>query len=149
ANNYVITKPLRILIGSWTAPVTNRLLLESTFINNKTWFARPTVNPFLPPGTVGMIGVQEQSTGLLYRATPTFTFITTGARYSWRSTVSYITGAHALKAGLTYGWGNLGRYEFNQDAALSFRLNNGVPNRISLYAKDTNSLTDLKADHGL
>jgi hypothetical protein len=95
-----------------------------------------------------MISVQEQSTGMLYRATP-FTFTTTGARYSWRSTISYITGAHAFKAGLTYGWGNLGRYEFSQDAPMQFRFNSGVPNRLTLYAKETNSLTDLKADHGL
>jgi hypothetical protein len=147
-NNYVRNKPLRFLIGSWTAPLTNRILLESTFVTNRTHFTRPHENPYLPPGTVGMIAAQEQSTGITYRATAT-NHDTTGDRNSWRGTFSYITGAHAFKAGLTYVWATLGRFEYSQDAPMAFRFRDGVPNRITLHARDTLALTNLDADHGL
>jgi hypothetical protein len=48
--------------------------------------------------------------------------------------MSYITGSHALKVGFNYGTVDQSRETFSPDAPLDFRLNNGVPNRITLQA---------------
>jgi hypothetical protein len=148
AGNYVVARPKRFMTGEWTAPVSNRVLVTSNAIKSWSFTRRPHTNPFLPPGTVGMIPVQEQSTALNYRATGG-THETEGDIYYSRSTVSYITGAHALKVGFSWGRGYLDDYEFNPDAPLSYRFNNGVPNRITQFAQDVHGIVNLDADHGL
>jgi hypothetical protein len=95
-----------------------------------------------------MIRVQEQSTGLNYRATASSRSAKGDISYG-RSTLSYITGAHAFKVGFSYGGGYLEDINFNPDAPILFRLNNGVPNRITLFANELNETVNLDADHGM
>jgi hypothetical protein len=148
SGNYVVVRPLRFVTGDWTVPISNRTLFSTNFIHSRYDFLRPRVNPFLPPGTVNMIRVQEQSTGLNYRATASANSAW-GPMYYSRTTLSYITGAHAFKVGFSYGAGYLANYRFSPDAPLLFRFNNGVPNRITQYAQEVSPRTNLDADHGL
>jgi hypothetical protein len=136
--------------AEWTVPFTNRVLLEAAVGSAAVYWPRPREgeNPFLPPGTVGMIGVSEQSTGIRYRAIPSIHY-TRDNRLSSRVALSYITGAHALKAGFSYGAGKLDRFEYSVDAPIEFRFNNGVPNQITQHARDRLLRTSLDADHGL
>jgi carboxypeptidase family protein len=166
AANYVITRPNRNLIGQWTAPLTNRLLLESSVVSRNSTAARarssdggPTslpdgggvvdaVNPYFPPAAVPLIRVQEQSTGLSYRGSP-FGRISTNNLLYWRSATSYITGAHAFKVGFIYGRVPNDDYTFTLDSPLEYRFNNGVPNRLTLNATPFREVTDLDADHSV
>lgn len=136
--------------GEWTAPLTSRFLLEAGFGSVSIYWPRPRAgeNPFLPPGTVGMIPAQEQSTGISYRGS-TNSFETRDNRATWRVALSHVTGAHAFKAGFTFGAGRLDRPEYSIDAPLVFRFNNGVPNQITQHARDMLLRTHLDADHGL
>ena len=116
----------------WTAPVSNRLLLEANLVRVYQDVDRATVNPYFSPSQVPLIEVQEQGLGnFRYRATAN------SARNidipkQFRAVMSYITGAHALRVGVNVGRWSQERTIRAADAPFSFRFRNGVPNRISL-----------------
>jgi hypothetical protein len=148
ANNYQGARRTGFA-GEWTAPLTSALLVEAAVGGVYIHWPRPKPgeNPFLPPGTVGMIPALEQSTGISYRAS-TASFETKDDRVSWRFALSRVTGANAFKAGFTLAAGKLDRPEYSIDAPLQYRFNNGVPNQITLHARDMLLRTHLDADHG-
>jgi hypothetical protein len=148
ANNYQGARRTGFT-GEWTAPLTSALLVEAAVGGVYIHWPRPKPgeNPFLPPGTVGMIPAMEQSTGITYRGT-TGSFETKDNRVSWRFALSRVTGANAFKAGFTLAVGKLDRPEYSIDAPLQYRFNNGVPNQITLHARDMLLRTHLDADHG-
>jgi hypothetical protein len=148
--NWVFYSPPKSQIWTeWTAPMTNRLLLEATAYRHWTNFTRAADNVFFPSSPpVKLIGVVEQSTGLRYRATPSVNDLVTDTFYT-RGTVSYITGAHALKVGFSGGWANNETTQRSVDAPMEFRFNNGVPNRVTLHATPHRGITKMDADHGL
>ena len=164
--NYVITRPNRNLVGQWTAPLTNRVLVESSVVSRhstaaraRTKDGRPTsvpkgdgivdaVNPYFAATAVPMIQVTEQATGFTYRGSPNARISTNNLLY-WRSAASYITGAHALKAGVIVGRVPNDDYTFTLDAPITYRLNNGVPDRVTLNATPFREVTNLDADHAV
>lgn len=164
--NYVITRPNRNLVGQWTAPLTNRFLLESSIVSRNSTAARarasdggPTslpdagavvdaVNPYFASALVPLIRVQEQSTGFSYRGSPLGRISTNNLLY-WRSAASYITGAHAFKVGVILGRVPNDDYNFLLDSPLEYRFNNGVPNRLTLNALPFREVTNLDADHAV
>jgi hypothetical protein len=137
--------------ATWTAPLTNRLLLEAHFSDHPEVFVETHPDNELTP-------VVEQSTGLLYRGPclqgPFFnpTNIPCGQAvspntYDIGASLSYVTGAHNLKFGFTELRGRLDFYSQSVGAAdISYRFNNGVPNQITEYATpwtQSNDLNDL------
>jgi hypothetical protein len=146
--NYAIGTPYRQASVQWTAPVSSRLLLEANYLQLTRTVARALVNPYFAPSPVPMIQVQEQTTGLRYRGTPNAR-ISKNDVYSGRAVASYVTGAHAFKAGFVYGRTPVDDYTFTLDSAIEYRVRNGVPNRLTLHATPFERRTDLDADHGL
>jgi hypothetical protein len=64
------------------------------------------------------------------------------------SAVSYVSGAHALKGGIQWGWGKLESWrETNGDIIQRYR--NGVPNQVQIKNTPTFAVTNLKADVGV
>ena len=125
--------PRRFYTGEWTSPVSSRLLLEASFVHIYSRATRARVNPFFEPTSVPMVQVQEQSTGLSYRGTASSNeSINTPTQV--RAVASYVTGAHAVKFGANWGTVNQSRETFSTDAPLIYRLNNGVPNRITQFS---------------
>ena len=125
----------------WTSPVSSRLLLEANFVHIYSDAARARVNPYFAPSPVPLIQVQEQSNGMNYRGTsnaPRSINNPSTARF----VVSYVTGAHALKVGFNWGTVDQSRETFSPDAPLVYRLNNGVPNRITEWATPFTALVD-------
>ncbi|MGH6692464.1 MAG: hypothetical protein ACREF4_17490, partial [Gammaproteobacteria bacterium] len=133
---YRPTPTLRNVMGDWTMPLTNRVLIDGSFVRRIQDQARR-----VPPDThPDMISVTEQSLGnLVYR-----TVRASGGNPPLRETVfktlfirsavSYITGAHAFKAGFTIG-SALEDDEYHYGTQpVSYRFNNGIPNQITLYA---------------
>ena len=135
-------EPRRIISGDWTLPATNRLMFDAAFVKTDNLATRPKARPD------GLSQVVEQSTGLAYRAS-------TGGQYSWnrtfwtRASMAYITGAHALKVGINTGTGSQDQTQYSVDSPMSFRFNNGVPNRLTLQATPFPLITNIAADHGL
>ncbi len=136
----------------WSSPVSNRVLLEAHFTNHGEVYS----NQYPSAGSpyLSLIPVTEQSTGLLYRgagvadpgsflsvSAPSIKIITTAA--------SYITGAHALKFGLTDTWGTLVMSDTPNIYGLAYRFNNGIPNQLTENAYPDEKPTTMKAELGI
>jgi hypothetical protein len=150
--NYVTQTPELVTIGEWTAPLTNHLLLEAGFLDHRHGAAsRPAVNPYFTtdPGPVKLNGVVDQALGLTYRAFVGTTGNTTGSIDLGHLTLSYITGAHAFKAGFNVGTTSRNRLNYSIDSPMSFRFNAGVPNQLTLNASPFLVSSKVGADDGL
>jgi hypothetical protein len=93
------------------------------------------------------IAVVEQSTGFSYRANATYGQSPTNP-FTSRFSVSYVTGAHATKFGISHIFG---RSITTNEAAGSrtYRLLNGVPNQVTLQATPNVTVANMNADLGL
>jgi hypothetical protein len=149
----------RLTTGTWSSPVTSRLLLEARLashgevLHNAAWQD--------DPNSVwrSLIAVTEQGgiiPGLLYRgagqaAGPTFIFAAMSAPNIWelRTSATYVTGAHALKIGFVDAWGRQELLERDIHSSTSYRFNNGVPNQITMRASPVTRSDDLKAEFGV
>lgn len=143
----------RMLFAEWSSPVTNRILLEAAALHRNTGWGEVHLQPsgsLDDPRAIAvypqMISVVEQSTGLRYRSADTFNK-NYNDNYFYRAAMSYITGTHALKFGFNNTQGQLAdrTYAFQ---AVSYRLNNGVPNQLTLQATPYTNRAELDADLG-
>ncbi len=144
----------------WTSPLTSRFLLEAGGANH---FGRSVRLPSLQSGPQ-MITVNDQATGLRYRAADNFR---NGPNHAihLRLAASYITGAHAYKAGITHSHGYEARDTNDGGQPLTYRFNNGVPNQLTqralpligqvnvdhnfaVYAQDKWTVRRLTANYG-
>jgi hypothetical protein len=133
---------------TWSSPTTDRLLLEAgmgTFISK--WGPQDTPgNP-----TKGMIRMTEQCAGgcaangnipnLTYRSMNWA--VGWAGTFTWRASLSYVTGAHNFKAG--YNGGHLvDNFEnFTNSQNLLYRVNNGVPNQVTQTMLPFKTLQDV------
>jgi hypothetical protein len=143
----------------WTAPLTSRLLVDARFashaeeLHNAAWPEDPT-DPYR-----SLIAVTEQGgsiPGLLYRGAgmqngPVFIFAAMSAPNIWeaRASISYVTGAHAIKIGFVNGWGVQELFERDIDSATQYRFNNGVPNQITMRASPVTRKDSMDAELGI
>jgi hypothetical protein len=157
--NYFKFNTSRLTSVSWTSPTTNKLLLDARLathgedLYNSVWNDDPT------SASRSLIAVTEQGgayPGLLYRgagqaAGPTFIFAAMSAPNIWelRGSVTYVTGAHALKFGVADTWGRQYLLERDINSSTSYRFNNGVPNLITMRASPVSRYDDLKAELGI
>jgi hypothetical protein len=137
--------PKRMVSGDWTAPVTNRFLLEAAFLKHDEYAHDEYVTA---PAVGNLISVTEQSNNLSYRANTGGTK-TWNRTFQYRLAMSYVTGAHSFKVGFNYGSGSQDQLRMDFDAPISFRFNNGVPNQLTLRATPFRTITNIDADHGL
>jgi len=132
----VFGRPLRIAQATWSAPLSNRLLVEAGFGGTRFGFGNFERKP---NPTRDLIRVVEQCAsgcaanggipGLAYRSQD-FSDAYQGS-YLWTGSVSYVTGSHSLKVGYQ-------RTLMTQDVSwmtntqnLTYRLSNGVPNQLT------------------
>ena len=91
----------------WTQTTTNKLLLEAGI----SYYTQPYEQNYTSAVGPRDVGRLEQTTGRLTGAAgntiPTYTSWTKS--YSSAASASYITGSHAIKAGMTLGWGTNSR----------------------------------------
>src|SRR5688572_2266576 len=129
--NHAMLEPKDSWFLDWTAPLTNRLLVEGRAYRQREHAYRPYDNMYFTnnPGGVKLNGVVEQSTGLSYRGGVIDSRDTWLYTAVYRATASYITGAHAFKGGVNLGYNGLDQLIFSTDSPMSFRFNNGVPNQ--------------------
>ena len=131
--------PNYVVQGTWTKPVTNRLLLEAggTYLHNMsrgfrtedtsttdTAYVELTTGFRWGARTEGIISVNDYSgdRGVLY------------AQHNQRFAVSYVTGSHAFKTGVTVleGYGHFD--VVLNDPPVLYQLRNGVPASLQQWA---------------
>jgi hypothetical protein len=144
----------RVQQVKYTAPATNRLLLEAgfgTYISQWGYTERPG-DP-----TKNLIRMQEQSAQIFDRdgnrvPTSCADCLTVGGNlkfrssntptcyifaHTWSAAASYVTGAHSMKFGYQGAFhrddDNLFNVITNNDRLL-YRVNNGVPNQVTIQA---------------
>ena len=132
----VLGRPLHVSQATWSAPLTNRLLVDAGF--GGTYFG---VGNFerSPNPTRDLIRVVEQCAsgcaangnipGLVYRSQD-FSVAHAGS-YLWKGSVSYVTGSHSLKVGYQHTFMTDDRTWMTNDQNLTYRFNNGVPNQLT------------------
>jgi len=149
----------RLIAGDWTMPATDRLLFD---LKGQYYGAQSNRSPAdgLDPS---MINVQEQATGMSYRAGNSY-------RYQFQDmgniagSTSYVTGAHAFKTGFNWKLGTLHFIDYDLQP-VSYRFRNGRPNRITqralgewkatvdadlgLFVQDRWAFRDLTVTYGL
>ena len=144
----------RNIMGDWSAPLTNRLLVEGAFINRHQNQRRdvPEIN-----SNPLMISVTEQALGNLVYRTVNNAGANPNLRVTWfstmfvRSSVSYIAGGHVFKAGFMFGNGNEVNDLGNPLAGsqqVAYRFNNGVPNQITIQGYPLRTIYTTDSDSG-
>ena len=151
----LIIEPNNLFQGTWTFPATNRLLFSA-----QANYRPEHQHNGVPPEARGQRSVLELTTGLEYGSLypqPTYNAYDVcgdqGAQTAWTTafTAAYITGSHALKAGVTtmrgyMRWGGNGP-EFPD----GYQFRNQVPVSIfqSAFADECCAESDLKINLGL
>jgi hypothetical protein len=153
--------------AKWTSTLTSRLLLETGYnqtYNNAKYQYVPEVivgtchSPFsaCPAGTgYGSIPHQDLTLGLNTVAAVTGTGVQTGPQkmptmsHYILSSLSYVTGSHALKVGVQhrFGWQRDTRQDINADLIQQYR--NGVPTQVTIFNTPTSSRNNVDADLGV
>jgi hypothetical protein len=151
----------RVIMWNWSSPVTNRVLFEAGFSNRAELWRdvdphelNSSLRDYLADGTpVHIIGVIEQSNGFGYRSVTkaTHTGFTRSLNYQYKASMSYVTGAHSFKFGFTNNPGGRTFWQSadNMNNIINYRLNNGVPNQLTMYAKPTLNDSKIRWDLGI
>ena len=125
--------PSGVTQGTWTMPVTSKLLLEA----GASWQVANWVNFSEEGVTRDDRSILELATGYRYGATTVLTApkARTG-RSAERFSVSYVTGTHNLKVGVSdeQAFNDESRLRNHTDT-LNYDFLNGKPNRIQYYAQ--------------
>jgi hypothetical protein len=140
--------PDNLVQFTWTAPLTNKLLLEagaSNLIHHEPRYAQPGVK-------ATDIAITELSTGYTYNANVPPLCCQYGDIHndqtSGRFAVSYVTGSHAYKAGVS--WLESRNLTISQvNGSLSYSFLNGVPVSLTEWVSPLNSVTRTPQDMGV
>ncbi len=140
--SYFGNLPYHVNQAIWTAPITNRLLLEAGF--TRFMFRGGTTGRPAPDGIMNLIPVTEQSTainpatGLQYAPRANFVYrsvATANPNYAnpnnWRASASYVTGSHEMKVGYQGAYIRVNNWFLVGEPQLAYRFNQGVPNQFT------------------
>ncbi|MEO5740708.1 MAG: TonB-dependent receptor [Vicinamibacterales bacterium] len=163
--NSIVTAPEAVVIwdftpqglyqATWTYPLTSRLLVEGgASFAVSAWPQSP-----LGGAKLTDISLLEQSTSFRWNAANIYVNPNAAHKFSQRAVVSYVTGSHAVKAGmqLEQGFNSGGsiidhKIGFNGERIegnVSYDLLNGAPNRVWQFATPYEEFNRIKADLGL
>jgi hypothetical protein len=157
----LLYSPLDMFSAGWTAPLTSRLLVEARSGTRREHYTfDPPEHPF-----VNLINVTEQGgliPGLSYRgggigAANQPYLNTDGLTWNTVAAVSYVTGSHSIKVGMSNLWNRRfnhwepRRAQPQEPGAdyVAYRFNNGVPNQLTQRATPYSRLVKQPWDLGL
>jgi hypothetical protein len=141
----------RLTSGSWTSPVTSRLLLEARYSDRAETYDYAPIQ-FSDAPNYDLIQVTEQSTGIIYRSmgAGNLVFQVTDARVRQAvANVSYVTGAHSFKAGFSDVWIDRHTNVRDNNFHVAYRFNNGIPNQLTMRALPWEHVERQKAELGI
>jgi carboxypeptidase family protein len=130
---------------TFKSTLTSKMLLDLGFGNtSETW----TREPVRDAPSSRMIPVTEQLTGVNFRAySGTFSENYTAVR-SYRGSLSYVPGSHAVKAGFTLVNGPADTHVWT-DHDMSITVRNGAPQQVTVRTTPYTTRERLVADLGL
>lgn len=120
--------PAQVLVqGKWTAPLTNRLLLQATYgWDGSEGHLHATREGLTHNDQI--LGAIDVGTGTLFRANPFIGYGTAvGSHNQGGFNVSYVTGSHSAKFGVDLNWGSGGFNDRSFNGQLVMLLRNGMP----------------------
>jgi hypothetical protein len=132
----VFGRPLRVAQATWSAPLSNRVLVEAGFGSTYFGFGNFERKPNPTRDLIRVVSSARADArptatfpGLAYRSQDFSNAY--NASYLWTGSVSYVTGSHSVKVGYQ-------RTLMAQDVTwttnnqnLTYRFNNGVPNQLT------------------
>ncbi len=137
----------RVTQGTWTSPLTSRLLLDGGFGTQYSHYGGQEMpgNPTRPiPRMVEQCFGTAPVNAVPNACAHGISNLTFGSQdwssnqgfvLSWRASASYVTGAHSMKLGYQGGYHRINQSYFSNDHHLTYRLNYGVPNLLTLDLK--------------
>ena len=135
---------------TWRSPLSNRVYLEAgTSVRHNSVEQRRGISPVqVSTDTIGVIDRGGLVPGLAFRASSAGYSNSPSNAYSYRASMSYVTGSHDAKFGLNLKHGSqTARRELNQD--ITYVFNNGVPLQLTLHNTPSITSNRLNADLGL
>ena len=121
--------------GEWTAPVTNKLLLEAAiFRHQETWGGVPAPFDLVDPGSVGVFELQPppgQIINTYHGVVGPVALMSHNPNVRSRFALSYITGSHAVKMGFDQAWASRWNYTFSS-LPYSYTFLGGAPFQVNL-----------------
>jgi hypothetical protein len=136
-------KPRYTTESKWTSTITNRLLFEAGYaLDNETYTLEPL------PESVGVIPKRDITQNTLYGAYDFGYYYREPKRRTIVSSMSYVTGSHAVKVGIQYGFGYFFRSRV-LPADMVQRYRNGVPDSVFVYNTPQNSQANMDRDMGI
>ena len=129
--------------AKWTSTVSSKLLIEAgVAINNESYTLEPQ------PDAVGVIPRRDTILQTAYAAYDGGLYYREPIRRTFVASASYVTGSHAIKAGIQYGNG----YFFRQrrEAADLIQLyRTGAPAQVIIHNTPQDSLQMMNQDEGI
>lgn len=135
---------------TWKSPVSSKIYLEAgANMRHNSVEGRRGINPVVvSKDTIGVIDRGGLVPGLAFRASSAGYTNSPSNAYTYRASMSYVTGAHDAKFGLDLKDGSqVSLRELNQD--INYTFNNGVPVQLTENATPTITKGRLNADLGL
>jgi Carboxypeptidase regulatory-like domain/TonB-dependent Receptor Plug Domain len=140
--------PYYLTQALWTAPMTNKILLEAGY--SRLSYEHAGGPGQLPPDGIFGIGVTEQSTtasaalgytnpvpraNYVYRALSQYADNWSNPNH-WRASASYVTGSHNMKVGYQGSLLINETKRVRNDSLLAYRFSQGIPNQVSVAIPD-------------
>ena len=129
--------------AKWTSTVSSKLLVEAgVAINNESYTLEPE------PESVGVIPRRDTILQTAYGAYDGGLYYREPIRRTFVASASYVTGSHAIKAGIQYGWGYFWRQR-REPADLIQLYRSGVPAQVIIHNTPQDSYASMNADEGI
>jgi hypothetical protein len=120
---------------TWTFTATKRMLIEAGTATEMLNYG-PAPQPGVPIDTIPVL---EQTGNVQFLATPGDSTVTSGYGnkrnliQNSRAAVSYVTGSHSIRVGMQIRTGYK-NFDILDGSPINYRVQNGVPNQVTLYA---------------
>ena len=127
----------------WTGTMSSRLLLETGFaINNESYDLTPQ------PEAENIVPKRDLLLQTAYGAYDGGVYYREPVRKTIVSSASYVTGSHAFKVGIQYGFGYFWRQR-RETADLIQLYRNGAPAQVIIHNTPQDSQANMNADRGI
>jgi hypothetical protein len=129
--------------GKWTSTISSKLLFEAGYaINNESYDLTPQVD------SADVIPRRDILQQTAYGAYDGGVYYREPVRRTVMAAASYVTGSHAFKAGIQYGWGYF--WQQRRETADMIQLyRNGTPAQVILHNTPQDSYAAMNADQGI
>jgi hypothetical protein len=122
-----------MVIGTYKAPVTSKVLVESTVSYSHINVPRTPGPEQQYMWDENIIAVSDTGTGYFYRGKQGAADHVYWRHHSVKSALSYVTGSHAMKVGGSYEFGGTRTEDIRRPGGVQYIFVNHVPSRINVF----------------